>query len=201
MGFISVLSRISRWAGHTTPLLPFPSPGCHLSHMLRKTNGIKRSVNVFLQFRKVKGFASLFQGTRGIQPFCQHSSEHQTAADSSEEGGPLTKGWVEKTRLEDYWGTNTPSAGAVTSVSAAQLEGCALCLLRRTQDCVNPPAMKKYLVFTWLSGVENQSHCCHKSLQTMAGGSWGAMCGMLLGSLATTQSSAKPQQSLKGSIQ
>lgn len=88
MGFISVLSLISKEAGHTAQL-PFPQPHCCPSHKLRKTNGIKQSVNIFFQLRKVKGFASLFQETRGIQPFIQHSSEHQRKASSSEEAGPF----------------------------------------------------------------------------------------------------------------
>lgn len=59
-----LVSDIKRGWSHSTaplPLTTLPS----LSQA-QEANGIKQSVNIFFQLRKVKGFASLFQETRGI---------------------------------------------------------------------------------------------------------------------------------------
>lgn len=60
-----LVSDIKRGRSHSTAPLPLTTL-LSLSQAQEDTNGIKQSVNIFFQLRKVKGFASLFQETRGI---------------------------------------------------------------------------------------------------------------------------------------
>lgn len=192
-----------------TQLPGFPSRHWRLSHALRKTNGIKPSVNIFLQLRKVKGFASLFQETRGIQPFHQRSGEHQSVAHSSEEADPLTRGGVEEAPEKLGWrtmeGTNTPSAGAVTSGGPKGLSfpDGGLCSWS-TQDNMG------LCQPTWHVGVTS----FHPGSQERRAGAtavvtvfrpWLVVPGTGIAcssrALVKPQSSAKQPQSLKGSIQ
>lgn len=153
MRFICVLSYLGSQNELVTPLRC--SPSLHHSATSLTCSGRQMELNDLSTYSSSSG------RSRVLQVYFKKQEEFSrfvnTAVSIKERPTPLRKqiplpkgGWRKprKTRLEDC----TPWAGAVTSrdpsVSASQLEGCALCPLRRTQDSVNPPAMKKYLVFT-----------------------------------------------------
>jgi len=143
---------------------------------------LKKSVNIFLQLRKVKGFASLVQETRGIHPSCQHSG-NQRVLRSSEKQMPSPEGGWTKPRKQ---------AGAVpraqTPLQPGRCPGGMRASQLPTRRAVlftssgehriesTSLAYRKNSFSPWLLRVESRSQCCHNRLQTMAGGSWAMHC-------------------------